>query len=153
MEDDLLAYDDIYELVNTQNEVKEDNKSLRRSKRLSSLTPAKTKKFKRGWIVVESDEEEDEKTLAENDDSSGLSDSERETIMSRLYHGMFVPGATNGTRKRKLRANGTNGDYKSTFNIDLDITPAQPSPTVIETTTIDSDDDFTVLTSSLSSLT
>lgn len=97
----------------------------------------------------------------ENDDSTDLSEDERDEIYARLYHGTNtvptianpVPAkeesnsekTTRKTKKSKTKPpNGTTDFSKEfTFDIDLDDLPPPPEP-VPEVTTLDSDGDFAV---------
>ena len=97
----------------------------------------------------------------ENDDSTDLSEDERDEIYARLYHGTnTVPTTVNSvsakeesktekptrkTKKSKTKEpNGTTNFSKAfTFDIDLDDLPPPPEP-VPEVTTLDSDGDFAV---------
>jgi hypothetical protein len=106
----------------------------------------------------------------ENNNSSDLSEDERDEIYARLYHGTNTLPTTKpvaekakansekGTRKSKKSKtksqNGTTDFCKEfAFDLDLDLDSLPPPPEPIpEVTTLDSDGDFSVPSQSLSIL-
>lgn len=98
-----------------------------------------------------------------DDDSSNLSEDERDLIYSRLYHSSSAlpkptrnsPGKAETTKKESPRKKNSSTDTNDqnrvpstnfTFEIDLDNLPPPPEPTnqTTDTTLIDEDDDYPV---------
>ena len=131
-------------------------KTPRKRKRIRE-SPARSRK---STPIKKSEESE-----ANFDDPSELSESEREFILSQLYHGSSVPTTSNipingvkssqkSPRKKKTsKLEDINGDTTSapfTFNIDLDNFPSAPQLQTppddpVEVATLDSDGDYPVL--------